>query len=255
MPVLSFTYVINYRLNEMTNQGAWHNLILSCSIFVVIDLSLYFLSLMKTEQARLIILLSKAVGQVLLILTLLQSLSRLLIRPVPQRLRAIFISAIAAGDNSLIASGVSTDLDGNPRISHGTVNMGAYEGDLVPATNKVPTIAGSPETSVTANTAYSFTPTANDDEGETLTFSITGKPDWADFDTSTGKIAAHNEWRQQVSVDGLTWHSELANAAQTWANTLQEFIGQVAFQQRQKVSWIHGAVKKRTTIMTPTPVK
>ncbi len=97
--------------------------------------------------------------------------------------------AIAAGDNSLIASGVSTDLDGNPRISHGTVNMGAYEGDLVPATNKVPTIAGSPETSVTANTAYSFIPTANDDEGETLTFSITGKPDWADFDTSTGKLS------------------------------------------------------------------
>jgi uncharacterized repeat protein (TIGR01451 family) len=35
--------------------------------------------------------------------------------------------AVNAGDNSLVPPGVTTDLDGAPRIVHGTVDMGAYE--------------------------------------------------------------------------------------------------------------------------------
>ena len=34
---------------------------------------------------------------------------------------------IDAGDNTLVPSGVTTDLDGNPRIANGTVDIGAYE--------------------------------------------------------------------------------------------------------------------------------
>ncbi|WYD79296.1 MAG: CAP domain-containing protein [Candidatus Electrothrix gigas] len=32
--------------------------------------------------------------------------------------------------------------------------------------------------------------------------------------------AAHNKWRSQVGVPGLTWSNHLANVAQNWANTL-----------------------------------
>jgi hypothetical protein len=42
---------------------------------------------------------------------------------------------INAGDNSAITQSVTTDLDGNPRIINRTVDMGAYEADVVPTIN------------------------------------------------------------------------------------------------------------------------
>jgi hypothetical protein len=56
-------------------------------------------------------------------------------------------------------------------------------------TNQAPTISGTPATSVMQNTAYSFTPSASDSNGDTLTFSIVGKPAWAVFDTATGTLS------------------------------------------------------------------
>ena len=37
--------------------------------------------------------------------------------------------------------------------------------------------------------SYSFTPTANDPDGDSLTFGITGMPSWATFDASTGQVS------------------------------------------------------------------
>src|SRR5215475_12126242 len=47
-----------------------------------------------------------------------------------------------------------------------------------------PTISGTPPGSVLQNTAYSFQPSASDPNGDKLTFSISGKPAWASFDTA-----------------------------------------------------------------------
>src|SRR5712671_7935627 len=52
-----------------------------------------------------------------------------------------------------------------------------------------PTISGSPATSVVAGQSYSFTPTTTDPSGKTLTFSISNKPSWATFSTSTGQLS------------------------------------------------------------------
>jgi hypothetical protein len=54
--------------------------------------------------------------------------------------------------------------------------------------NGPPVISGTPPTSVTAGTAYSFQPTASDPDGNTLTFSIANKPAWATFSTTTGQL-------------------------------------------------------------------
>jgi hypothetical protein len=55
--------------------------------------------------------------------------------------------------------------------------------------NSAPTITGTPATTAKVGTAYSFTPTAKDANGDPLTFSITNKPAWATFSTSTGKLS------------------------------------------------------------------
>jgi hypothetical protein len=61
-------------------------------------------------------------------------------------------------------------------------------GIAVTAANTPPTITGTPPTTATAGTQYAFTPTANDANGDALTFSITNRPAWATFSTSTGRL-------------------------------------------------------------------
>jgi hypothetical protein len=56
-------------------------------------------------------------------------------------------------------------------------------------TNQPPTISGTPPTTARTGVAYAFTPTARDPEGRTLTFSISNKPAWAAFSTTTGRLS------------------------------------------------------------------
>ncbi len=55
--------------------------------------------------------------------------------------------------------------------------------------NAAPSISGTATTSVTAGSAFTFTPTAVDPDTLALVFSISGKPTWASFSTATGKLA------------------------------------------------------------------
>ncbi len=53
--------------------------------------------------------------------------------------------------------------------------------------NQVPVINGTPATTVNEGSPYHFAPTATDgDSGDNLTFSISNKPAWANFDSQTG---------------------------------------------------------------------
>ena len=56
----------------------------------------------------------------------------------------------------------------------------------VPATA---TISGTPSTSVTVGTNYSFTPSATDSDGGALKFSIANAPAWATFNAATGQLS------------------------------------------------------------------
>jgi hypothetical protein len=58
-----------------------------------------------------------------------------------------------------------------------------------PAGNAAPTIQGQPSGAVQVGQAYTFTPSASDANGDALTFSVTNKPDWADFNAATGRLS------------------------------------------------------------------
>ncbi|MCF6323334.1 MAG: putative Ig domain-containing protein [Gammaproteobacteria bacterium] len=55
--------------------------------------------------------------------------------------------------------------------------------------NRVPTISGTPLTTVNEQSAYSFTPTANDLDNDPLTFSVLNLPAWAALNTATGELS------------------------------------------------------------------
>src|SRR5436190_19169291 len=55
--------------------------------------------------------------------------------------------------------------------------------------NQAPTISGTPQGSVVQSTVYSFTPTASDPDGNTLSFSVVNLPAWASFNANTGRLS------------------------------------------------------------------
>lgn len=77
------------------------------------------------------------------------------------------------------------------RVSDGqaTVALPTFLIQVQAAANRAPTISGSPNTSATAGTAWSFQPSASDADGDTLTFSIQNRPAWATFNTGTGRLS------------------------------------------------------------------
>jgi len=54
--------------------------------------------------------------------------------------------------------------------------------------NLPPIIAGTPVTTLSAGSFYTFTPAAGDPDGDALTFSATNVPAWATFSTTTGAL-------------------------------------------------------------------
>jgi hypothetical protein len=75
-------------------------------------------------------------------------------------------------------------------VSDGTVSASLPAFSIaVQSGNRAPTISGTPATSATVGVAYAFQPTASDPDGNTLTYSIVGRPAWATFSTTTGRLS------------------------------------------------------------------
>jgi len=76
-------------------------------------------------------------------------------------------------------------------VSDGTLttSLPAFAIAVSAPANPPPTISGTPATSANAGTAYSFTPTASDPNGNALTFSIQKPPSWASFNTQSGNLS------------------------------------------------------------------
>jgi len=95
------------------------------------------------------------------------------------------------------------------RSSTGTATLRAFSivssrsGSGGGTTNRPPVLSGTAPTSVTAGNAYSFRPTGSDPEGRALTWSITNRPSWASFSTSTGALTGTPTASQVGTYSGI----------------------------------------------------
>ncbi len=56
------------------------------------------------------------------------------------------------------------------------------------APNKAPLISGQPEDCILPGGSYDFLPQASDPDGDALSFSMSGRPGWAEFNTGNGRL-------------------------------------------------------------------
>lgn len=69
--------------------------------------------------------------------------------------------------------------------------------------NRQPEISGAPLAKIQESESYSFTPDVNDADGDRLTFSITNKPEWADFDSATGTLSGDTDYSDAGLYSGI----------------------------------------------------
>lgn len=89
------------------------------------------------------------------------------------------------------AANVGTSARITITVSDGTLSasLPSFTIAVAAQANRPPTISGTPLTSVLALVGYAFQPSATDPDGNALTFSITNRPAWATFNTSTGRLS------------------------------------------------------------------
>jgi hypothetical protein len=99
-------------------------------------------------------------------------------------------------------SGTISDLRISVSDGNDVASLNAFS-ITVSNTNRAPSISGSPATSVDEGNNYSFTPTASDPDGDSLTFSINHTPSWATFDPSTGTLSGRPDYNDSGTISDL----------------------------------------------------
>lgn len=104
--------------------------------------------------------------------------------------------------------------DSTDEGTYGGIVITVSDGDLsaslpaftitVSGSNAAPTISGTPGASVIVDERYTFTPTASDPNGDTLSFSIVNLPSWASFDTPTGTLTGTPAAGDEGTYENIT---------------------------------------------------
>ena len=89
-------------------------------------------------------------------------------------------------------------------VSDGTVSSALPAFSIeVTRSNTAPQISGTPTTTVKPEQTYSFQPIATDADNDSLTFSISNKPAWANFSTSTGALSGTPQRSDVGTTQGI----------------------------------------------------
>ncbi|MEX1267089.1 MAG: putative Ig domain-containing protein, partial [Woeseia sp.] len=97
------------------------------------------------------------------------------------------VTAVLVADDGSTLDNMALAVAGASAAELEIINAVARTGE-VPQENRAPEISGQPAKNAVAGSAYRFVPQANDADGDTLQFSISGRPSWASFNTSTGAL-------------------------------------------------------------------
>jgi len=89
----------------------------------------------------------------------------------------------------LLAALAACNHDSSPASTAAQASSLPSGQSTVHPSDAAPQISGTPGTEVAVGQSYSFTPKASDANGDSLTFSISGKPTWASFNTATGQLS------------------------------------------------------------------
>lgn len=108
-----------------------------------------------------------------------------------------------AGSAGTYASIVISVTDGATTVSLAGFSIEVARGAAVEPPNTAPTISGMPPASVPVGQTYEFTPSANDVDGDTLTFSAVNVPSWLSFDKANGHLSGKPQSGQEGTYADL----------------------------------------------------
>src|SRR6516165_7340677 len=98
--------------------------------------------------------------------------------------RAIYLTLCVLAASGLVACGQVGVGSGGGTLS----TQGQSVGSTVVTSSNAPAISGTPAADAMVGMVYSFQPSISGASAKKITFSITNKPAWATFDTTTGKL-------------------------------------------------------------------
>ena len=103
-----------------------------------------------------------------------------------------------------LGTAVSETARGDMTVVNSVNQLARSGGSQGVAENRPPAISGQPAETVQAGDRYDFTPVASDLDNDALTFSIAAKPDWASFDSGTGRLSGTPQAGDAGTYDGVT---------------------------------------------------
>jgi hypothetical protein len=117
---------------------------------------------------------------------------------------ALVQTLLPADYRTTLDSAVSMTARGDMAVVNSVNQLARSGGSQGVAENRPPTISGQPDTTVQVGSRYEFTPVASDLDNDTLRFSIDGRPDWAAFDSGTGRLSGAPQAADAGTYDDIT---------------------------------------------------
>ena len=134
------------------------------------------------------------------ILTVMQALAG--VQPAMEP--ALVQPLLPADYRATLDGAVSITATGDMAVVNSVNQLVRSGGSQGVAENRPPAISGQPDTTVQVGSRYEFTPVASDLDNDTLRFSINGRPEWAAFDSGTGRLSGAPQAADAGTYDDIT---------------------------------------------------